>query len=107
MNTFLLGVAAVLLLNVAAGLTRVARGPTRADRMVAAQLFGTTGVAVLLTLAQAMGEPALRDLALVVVLLAVVISVAFVKRGWVRQAAGEVGPEVGGGSSGAGGDQGG
>lgn len=88
MNTFLLGVAAVLLLNVAAGLVRVARGPARADRMVAAQLFGTTGVAVLLTLAQAMGEPALRDLALVVVLLAVVISVAFVKRGWVRKAGG-------------------
>lgn len=35
-----------------AGLVRIARGPTPADRMLAAQLFGTTGVAVLLLLAQ-------------------------------------------------------
>jgi multicomponent Na+:H+ antiporter subunit F len=82
---FLMVVATVLLLNVAAGLVRVARGPTQADRMVAAQLFGTTGVAVLLTLSLATGVRALLDLALVMVLLAVVLSVAFVKRGWVRR----------------------
>jgi len=84
MNDFLLGVAAFLVLNVAAGLVRVARGPSPADRMLAAQLFGTAGVAILLLLAEATGEPALRDTALVFVLLAVVLSVAFVKRGWVR-----------------------
>jgi hypothetical protein len=32
------------------------RGPTAADRMLAAQLFGTTAVAVLLLLAEGMGE---------------------------------------------------
>lgn len=81
---FLLGVATFLVLNVAAGLIRVARGPTPADRMIAAQLFGTTGVGILLLLAEALGQPELRLVALVFALLAVVLSVAFVKRGWIR-----------------------
>jgi multicomponent Na+:H+ antiporter subunit F len=50
--------------------------------MLAAQLFGTTGVAILLLLADAMGIPALRDVALVFALLAAMASVAFVKRAW-------------------------
>lgn len=82
MNVLLLGVAAFLLLNLAAGLWRVMRGPTAADRMLAAQLFGTTAVAVLLLLAEGMAEPALRDIALVFALLAAVAAVAFVRRVW-------------------------
>jgi multicomponent Na+:H+ antiporter subunit F len=74
--------ALFLLLNLAAGLVRVARGPTAADRMIAAQLFGTTGVAVVLLLAHIERAPALRDIALIFALLAVVVAVAFVKRGW-------------------------
>jgi multicomponent Na+:H+ antiporter subunit F len=85
MSAFLTGVALFLVLNVAAGLLRVVRGPTQADRMVAAQLFGTSGVAILVLLAEAGGEAALRDTALVFAILAVVVSVAFVKRGWVRK----------------------
>jgi multicomponent Na+:H+ antiporter subunit F len=85
MSTFLLGVALFLVLTVGAGLVRVALGPTQGDRMVATQLFGTTGVAILLVLAQAMAQPSLRDVALVFALLAVVLSVSFVKRGWVRR----------------------
>jgi multicomponent Na+:H+ antiporter subunit F len=84
LSTFLVGVAVFLAMNLGAGLIRVARGPTPADRMVAAQLFGTTGVAILLILSRAVDEPALADAALVFALLAVVVSVAFVKRGWVR-----------------------
>ena len=84
MSVFLLGVATFLVLNVGAGMVRVALGPSPADRMLAAQLFGTTGVAVLLVLAEATATPALRDVALVFALLAVVLSVAFVKRGWIR-----------------------
>ena len=84
MNVFLAGTAVFLLANLGAGMIRVIRGPSPADRMLAAQLFGTTGVAVLLLLAEASDEPALRDVALVFALLAVVVSVAFVKRGWVR-----------------------
>ena len=84
MNELLLGVGAFLLLNLAAGLWRVMRGPTAADRMIAAQLFGTTAVAVLLLLSEAMAQPALRDVALVFALLAAVAAVAFVQRVWSR-----------------------
>ncbi|WP_077730992.1 MULTISPECIES: monovalent cation/H+ antiporter complex subunit F [Methylocaldum] len=75
-----LALAFFLLLNIAAGLLRIVRGPASADRMLAAQLFGTTGVAVLLLLAEAQNLPALRDVALTFVLLAVLATVAFVRR---------------------------
>lgn len=84
MTLLLFGVATFLLINLAAGLWRVMRGPTSADRMLAAQLFGTTAVAILLLLADGMGEPALRDIALVFALLAAVAAVAFVQRVWSR-----------------------
>ena len=77
-----LALALFLLLNLGAGMWRVLRGPTAADRMMAAQLFGTTAVAVLLLLAQAYGNAALRDVALVFALLAAVTAVAFVRRAW-------------------------
>ncbi len=80
MEQVYLALAVFLLLNIAVGLIRVLRGPTAADRMLAAQLFGTTGVAVLLLLAQAQAVPALRDVALVFAALAVLAAVAFVKR---------------------------
>jgi multicomponent Na+:H+ antiporter subunit F len=67
-----------LLLNLAAGMVRAYRGPTAADRISAALLFGSTMVAVLLVLAQLQGEAALRDVALLFVMLAAVLSVAFV-----------------------------
>lgn len=62
------------------GLLRIWRGPTSADRMLAAQLFGTTGVALLLILAQWQQQVALRDVALALALLSVLASVAFVTR---------------------------
>lgn len=74
--------ALVLLLNLAAGLWRVQIGPTRADRIIAAQLFGTTGVGILLLLAPALDSPALQDVALVIALLAAMATVAFVRRAW-------------------------
>ena len=80
METLYLAVAVFLMLNIAAGLLRILRGPTSADRMLAAQLFGTTGVATLLLLAEAQGLPPLRDVALVFALLAALATVAFVKR---------------------------
>lgn len=86
MEKLYLTLAAFLVLNLAAGLVRVLRGPTAADRMLAAQLFGTTGVATLLLLAEARRLPALRDVALVFALLAVLATVAFVKRVWYRRA---------------------
>jgi multicomponent Na+:H+ antiporter subunit F len=78
-NWLFFGLAVFLLLNLAAGLVRVYRGPTGADRILAAQLFGTTTVAILAVLAQGMDLPALYDVALVFVLLATLLTVAFVR----------------------------
>jgi multicomponent Na+:H+ antiporter subunit F len=72
---FRTAVALLLVLTVLAGMVRVARGPTFADRMLAALLFGTTGVAVLLLL----GAEGLRDVALLFSLLASISVVAFVR----------------------------
>jgi multicomponent Na+:H+ antiporter subunit F len=77
-TTFYLGLALFLLITLAAGLWRLRRGPTAADRMLAAQLFGTTAAAILLLLGKALGEPALLDVALVLALLAVIAVVAFI-----------------------------
>ncbi len=82
MQTFYTLLALFLFLNLAAGMWRVLRGPTAADRMLAAQLFGTTAVAIILLLAEATGRGALRDVALVFALLATVAAVAFVRRAW-------------------------
>ena len=82
MTTFYLALVLFLLLNLAVGLLRVQRGPTRSDRMVAAMLLGTSGVAMLLVLAEAMDEPALVDVALVFSLLAAINTIAFVREGW-------------------------
>jgi multicomponent Na+:H+ antiporter subunit F len=77
--------AVFLLINLAGGFVRIVRGPTREDRMMAAQLFGTTGVAVLLVLSAGEGAGALRDVALAFALLAAVNSVVFVRSGQHRQ----------------------
>ncbi len=82
MDEFMLGLTAFLVLTLAAGLVRIMRGPTSADSMLAAQLIGTTGVGILLLLAEASSAPALRDVALVLALLAALAAVAFVRRGW-------------------------
>ncbi|MBL1293454.1 MAG: hypothetical protein COB61_006255 [Thiotrichales bacterium] len=85
MQPLYLALALFLLLNLGAGMWRVLRGPTAADRMLAAQLFGTTAVAILLLLAQANTNAALRDVALVFALLAAMTAVAFVRRAWPNQ----------------------
>lgn len=58
-------VAVALLASVLIGLLRVVIGPTTGDRMLAAQLLGTGGVAVLLLLAFLLEAPSLIDVALV------------------------------------------
>lgn len=78
MNTVLAAFIVFLLLNLVAGLVRAWRGPSPHDRISAALLFGSTTVAVVLVLAEIQGEPALRDVALLFVLLAAILTVAFV-----------------------------
>ncbi|MDX2505606.1 MAG: monovalent cation/H+ antiporter complex subunit F [Gammaproteobacteria bacterium] len=85
MDKVYMGMALLLLLTLVVGLWRVLRGPTPADRMLAAQLFGTTAVACMLLLSQAFEHPALRDVALVFALLAAVAAVAFVRRAWLYE----------------------
>ena len=93
METLYIAVAIFLLLNVLGGLVRILIGPSRGDRMLAAQLFGTTGVAIILLLAEGLDRPALRDIALVVVLLAVINTVVFVRfTGPPEDRPGETGP---------------
>jgi multicomponent Na+:H+ antiporter subunit F len=79
LSTWYLACATLLLLALAGALWRIVRGPTAADRMMAAQLVGTGGVAVLLMLAAASGDWAVLDVALVLALLAAFAAVAFVK----------------------------
>lgn len=82
MNPFMLGVGLFLLVNLVVALVSSARGPTPADRMLVALLFGTTGTAVLVLLAMAGGGTALLDAALVLALLAAIGGIAFAQRAW-------------------------
>jgi multicomponent Na+:H+ antiporter subunit F len=77
MDNFLLAAAGFVLAMVALGLLRVLRGPEDADRLMAAQLLGTGGIAAVLLLASAAKLPAAVDVALALALLAAFISVAF------------------------------
>ncbi|MEQ9394108.1 monovalent cation/H+ antiporter complex subunit F [Haliea sp.] len=80
MTLLLNAVAVFLLLMLLLGLLRIWWGPAAADRMLASQLFGTTGVALLLVLAEAQNMPSLRDVALTLALLTVLATAAFVTR---------------------------
>lgn len=73
------GAALFLVLNIAAGLVRVLRGPTKADRLLAVQLFGTTGTAILILFSLEMEDDAYRNLALIFALLAGIIGVIFTR----------------------------
>ena len=72
----------ILLLIIAAGMLRIIIGPTTVDRMLAAQLFCTCGVAILLLLSKGMDSVILLDIALVFALFAALATVTFVRRTW-------------------------
>jgi multicomponent Na+:H+ antiporter subunit F len=77
-----LGAAVAFLLTIVFGLGYVFRQPGRADSVLAALLFGTTGVALVLVLGKGLGMARALDIALVFALLAAVLGAAFVLRGW-------------------------
>ena len=79
MAEFLYGAAAFVLVTVALGLARLLRGPGHAERMMAAQLLGTGGIAVLLLLGAATERADTFDVALTLALLAAFATFAFVK----------------------------
>lgn len=74
--------ALILLLAIVAGMVRILAGPTEADRMMAAQLFGTCGVAILLLLAKGLETEVLLDIALIFALFAALATITFVRRLW-------------------------
>ncbi|MBV2128595.1 monovalent cation/H+ antiporter complex subunit F [Arsukibacterium indicum] len=80
--------AGALLLTMLLGLRRVIKGPALLDRLLAVQLFGTTGVAICLVLAQALSQPALLDVALVLAVLAAAAPAALVQR--LKRSSGQV-----------------
>jgi multicomponent Na+:H+ antiporter subunit F len=81
MITFLAAAALFLVATLLAGLARIVLGPTPSDRMMAAQLMGTTGIAALLLLAPVVRVPALIDVALIFALLAAATVAAFTRKG--------------------------
>ncbi len=82
MTTLYLVSAGSLLLTIVLGLGHVFRQPGRAESLLAALLFGSTGVALVLVLGKGLGLERALDIALVFALLAAVLGVAFVLRGW-------------------------
>jgi multicomponent Na+:H+ antiporter subunit F len=78
-NTFLLVASAFVLGTTALGLIRVLRGPTEADRMMAAQLLGTGGIAIMLMVGDATGSDGVGNVALTLALVAAFASIAFTK----------------------------
>ncbi|MFW5968459.1 MAG: monovalent cation/H+ antiporter complex subunit F [Persicimonas sp.] len=98
MERFFSIIAILLLGTFVAGVARILRGPTRFDRMMAAQLFGTTGVAILLLLSRAGRVEGYVDVALILALLAALAVIAFVRR-TASRSAGAVIDSTGGESS--------
>jgi len=90
-----LPIALFLLANLAASLWRVLRGPGDANRLLAALLFGSTGVGVIVLLAFAGGRVAspLLDVALTLALLAAITAIAFARRAWHRNPSPEDGDD--------------
>jgi multicomponent Na+:H+ antiporter subunit F len=79
MTSFLFGAAGFVLTTVALGLVAVLRRPAEVDHMMAAQLVGTGGVAILVLLAAATEASPLVDVALLLALFAAFAAVAFVR----------------------------
>ena len=84
MSAFLTASLGFILAMLALGLVRVLRGPADADRMMAAQLVGTGGIASILLVGAVTEVPAAIDVALTLALLATFASIAFVKKGLSR-----------------------
>jgi len=85
MASFLSGAAGFVLTMVALGLVVILQRPAEVDHMMAAQLLGTGGVAILLLLATATETPPVVDVALLLALLAAFAAVAFIRSASDRQ----------------------
>ena len=79
MDVIFIVVIVFLLLNIVLGLYRVWRGPTVADRLLTTQLFGTTGVAILLVMTGYLKEMTLLNVAITFNVLAILLVVCLVQ----------------------------
>ncbi|WPO41933.1 monovalent cation/H+ antiporter complex subunit F [Tardiphaga sp. 42S5] len=79
MPSLLLGASVFVLLTVALGLFAILRRSADVDRLMAVQLLGTGGVAILLLLAVATETPPVMDVAVMLALFAAFAAVAFVR----------------------------
>ena len=70
--------AGALIMCLLFAMLRIFKGDTAADKMIAAQLFGTLGVAILIAFSFLEGNKNLLNVALVMSLLAPISLVAFV-----------------------------
>ena len=77
MDNIFLGAAVILILTFILGFVRIFFGPARRDYILAAQLLGTSGVAVLLLLGKFFRKDSLLDVALLYAFLAAVSAIAF------------------------------
>jgi len=81
MDTIYSVLLVVLLLSLLFGLFRIILGPTKADRILAAQLFGSVGSATLMLQAVLTENWGLLDVAMILAILASIALIAFVKLG--------------------------
>lgn len=81
----LVAAAGFVMITVVVGLARILYGPADADRIMAAQLLGTGGIATLLLVGVARDLPAAVDVALTLAMLAAFASIAFVKNATAAQ----------------------
>lgn len=79
MASFLFASAGFVLVTIAVGLFVILRRRAEVDHMMAAQLLGTGGVAILLLLAAATDAPPIVDVGLLLALFAAFAAVAFVR----------------------------
>ena len=80
MTGLLFFAAIILSLSLGIGLARLFRGPFTEDRMMSAQLVGTTGVGLVIVIGKLLEMPASVDVALIMALLAAVSVAALTRR---------------------------
>jgi multicomponent Na+:H+ antiporter subunit F len=82
---FLDSLVALLVMILLLGLIRIIRGPSYTDRLLATQLFSTTGVAITALLSVSTQTPSLLNVALVLALLTSLTLITFSRiRGAVK-----------------------
>lgn len=80
MESFLLIAVVMLALSLVVGLVTILFRTSAADWLLAAQLIGTVGISILLVLSVLLAQPALVDAALILAMLAVLVTAVFTHR---------------------------